>query len=177
MSALERNRQQSAVQESESDFAALSNRPVMSTEPTTGIRQGAATAFFDGFDLQDQPLISGLPELPGEVVTARTTVALVRAQAGSAVVVLFEQGDVRRPIIVGVLQHGERTAGSTDSPLVSVQVDDARLVLSAEREIVLQCGEASITLTRAGKVVIKGKYVVSRSSGYNKIKGAAVEIN
>jgi hypothetical protein len=50
-------------------------------------------------------------------------------------------------------------------------------VLSAEREIVLHCGDASITLTRAGKVIIKGRYLISRSSGYNKVKGAAVEIN
>ena len=50
-------------------------------------------------------------------------------------------------------------------------------MLTAEREIVLKCGEASITLTRAGKVLIKGTYVLSRSSGYNKIKGAAVDIN
>jgi hypothetical protein len=49
--------------------------------------------------------------------------------------------------------------------------------VSAEREIVLRCGDASITLTRAGKVIIKGRYVVSRSTGYNKIKGATVDIN
>jgi uncharacterized protein (DUF2345 family) len=61
--------------------------------------------------------------------------------------------------------------------LVSAQVDDQRVVLSAEREIVLRCGEASITLTRAGKVIIKGAYILSRASGYNKIKGAAVDIN
>ena len=49
--------------------------------------------------------------------------------------------------------------------------------MDAEREIVLRCGDSSITLTRAGKVIIKGKYILNRSSGYNKIKGAAVEIN
>jgi hypothetical protein len=63
------------------------------------------------------------------------------------------------------------------APLVSAQVDDQRIVLTAEREIVLKCGEASITLTRAGKVLIKGRYVLSGSSGYNKIKGAVVDIN
>jgi hypothetical protein len=50
-------------------------------------------------------------------------------------------------------------------------------VLSAEREIVLRCGAASITLTRAGKILINGSYILSRSTGYNKIKGAAVGIN
>jgi uncharacterized protein (DUF2345 family) len=95
------------------------------------------------------------------------------------VVLLFEAGDVRRPMIVGVLQERSvaHDAASLSQPLVSVQADDDRFVVSAEREIVLRCGEASITLTRAGKVLIKGTYVLSRSSGYNKIKGAAVDIN
>jgi hypothetical protein len=60
---------------------------------------------------------------------------------------------------------------------MQVQADGERQVITAEREIVLKCGHASITLTRAGKVIIKGTYVLSRSSGYNKIKGAAIDIN
>ena len=51
------------------------------------------------------------------------------------------------------------------------------MLLTAGREIVLRCGEASITLTRAGKVLIRGTYILTRSSGANRIKGAAVEIN
>jgi hypothetical protein len=47
----------------------------------------------------------------------------------------------------------------------------------AGKEIVLRCGDASITLTRAGKILIKGAYVLSRSSGVNRIQGGAVEIN
>ena len=47
----------------------------------------------------------------------------------------------------------------------------------SDREIVLRCGEASITLTRAGKVLIRGTYILTRSSGANRVKGAAVEIN
>ncbi len=60
---------------------------------------------------------------------------------------------------------------------MAIDADGERVLVTAEREIVLRCGEASLTLTRAGKVLIKGKYIVSRSSGYNKIKGAAVDIN
>lgn len=52
-----------------------------------------------------------------------------------------------------------------------------RLVLTADREIVLQVGKASITLTKAGKIILRGTYVVSRSSGVNKIKGGSVQIN
>lgn len=138
----------------------------------------ATTAVFCGFDQDDRPLVRDLPGLNREIVTAQTTVALVREQIGCRVVVLFEGGDVRKPIVMGVLQQPSRRAEPAEPvQLVSVQADDQRLVLSAEREVVLRCGEASITLTRAGKILIQGKYVLSRSSGYNKIKGAAVDIN
>ena len=50
-------------------------------------------------------------------------------------------------------------------------------MFTAESEIVLRCGEASITLTRAGKVLIRGTYLLSRSSGVNRIKGGSVQIN
>jgi hypothetical protein len=60
---------------------------------------------------------------------------------------------------------------------VEARVDGHRVVLDAEQEIVLRCGKASITLTRAGKVLIRGAYLLSRSSGVNRIKGGSVQIN
>ncbi|MGV8750478.1 DUF6484 domain-containing protein, partial [Pseudomonas aeruginosa] len=59
----------------------------------------------------------------------------------------------------------------------SARLDGERLEFSAEREIVLRCGKASITLTRAGKVIIHGAYLSSRSTGVNRIKGGSVQIN
>ena len=56
-------------------------------------------------------------------------------------------------------------------------VDRKRILFDAEEEIVLRCGEASITLTRSGKIIIKGSYLLSRSSGANRIKGGSVQIN
>jgi hypothetical protein len=55
--------------------------------------------------------------------------------------------------------------------------DGENLVIPAVAELVILCGEASITLTRAGKVLIRGAYVLTRSSGANCVKGAVVEIN
>jgi len=60
---------------------------------------------------------------------------------------------------------------------VSESGNPDRLELVAEREIVLRCGEASLTLTRAGKIILRGTYLLSRSSGVNKIKGGSVQIN
>jgi hypothetical protein len=51
------------------------------------------------------------------------------------------------------------------------------MIVSAKEELVLRCGKASITLTKAGKVMIKGSYLLSRSSGVNRIKGGSVQLN
>jgi hypothetical protein len=165
------------VVEEETDVpAALSRR---GGELLPGVLPGGVTGRIHGFDLDDQPLLVGLPGLGHEVVVTRTTVPLLRRHIGATVVVIFDQGDVRQPIVIGVLHDGRSTASTSlaAAPLVSAEVDDQRIVLTAEREIVLRCGDASITLTRAGKVLIKGTYILSRSSGCNKIKGAAVDIN
>jgi hypothetical protein len=146
-------------------------------ERTQTPSQPAATAKLCGFNLDDGPLVSDLPDLPGEMVLARTTIPLVRDHIGSQVVVLFEQGVLRRPIVIGLLQPARPASDRCNASEITVKSDGQRLVLSAEREIELRCGEASITLTRAGKILIQGKYILSRSSGYNRIKGAAVDIN
>jgi hypothetical protein len=178
MSALEDPFAVLVVEQESDEFATLSRKPFVAPQ-AAGPIPGVVTARLHGFDLEERPLVAGLPDLPGEIVPARTTVPLVRAETGSTVVVACEGGDPRRPIVLGVIRtQPARPPIETASPqIVSLQVDDDRLTLSAEREIVLKCGAASITLTRAGKVLIKGAYILSRSSGYNKIKGAAVDIN
>jgi hypothetical protein len=60
---------------------------------------------------------------------------------------------------------------------VEVDADGERLLVSARTQMVLRCGKASITLTRAGKVLIQGSYVLSRSTGVNRLRGGAVQIN
>ncbi|MBI2899868.1 MAG: hypothetical protein HYY17_06770 [Planctomycetes bacterium] len=100
------------------------------------------------------------PGNPAEsAVRARSTIPVPADAAGRDAVLIFEEGDPRRPIILGLLQTPEK------------------LVLSADEEIALKCGKASLTLTRAGKVLIRGAYVLSRSSGVNRVKGGSVEIN
>jgi hypothetical protein len=181
MSALEDPFRILLIEEESDEFAALSRRPVASQTPasTPSALPSVVTARLHGFDLEAQPLVTGLPELPGEIVVARTTVPLLSAHSGATVVLSFEGGNLRRPIIMGLLQDPIQpsTGGAPSPQLVSVQADDNRLVLSAEHEIVLRCGNASITLTRAGKVLIEGTYLLSCSTGYNKITGAAIDIN
>jgi uncharacterized protein (DUF2345 family) len=92
-------------------------------------------------------------------------------------VLAFEQGDAGRPIVMGWLR-GERSSPEVRAPgAVEVDADGERLLVTAKEQLVLRCGHASITLTKAGKVLVQGKYVSSRSSGVNRIKGGSVQIN
>jgi hypothetical protein len=113
-----------------------------------------------------------------------SVVALDKSAIGRAVVLQFVGGDPGKPVILGVLQGPldavrapEQAQGEVPGKKVDVELDGERLVFTAEKEIVLRCGQASITLTRAGKVLIRGAYLLSRSSGVNRIKGGSVQIN
>jgi hypothetical protein len=108
---------------------------------------------------------------------ARTVVAVDRQRIGEEVVLTFENSDRQKPIILGMLALAAAPSIVAAPTAVKVKLDDDVLELSANREIVLRCGEASITLTRAGKVIIRGAYLLSRSSGVNRIKGGSVQIN
>jgi len=77
------------------------------------------------------------------------------------------EGDPARPVVLGLL----------DAPPAPTGEEARVLKLTGERELILQCGDASISLRADGRIVIKGGYVLSRSTGVNKVKGASVQIN
>jgi hypothetical protein len=131
------------------------------------------------------------PGSPDGGMVARSMVDLAPSDRGAAVALIFERGDALKPVVLGKMAQGFATnapaersiesragqAGAAEVCPVTVTRDGERLVLSAEEEIVLSCGEASITLTRAGKVLLRGEYVSSRATGVNRIQGGSVEIN
>lgn len=126
---------------------------------------------------QGEPLVNFASNHSGSPLRAKTTVAVGRDTLGEEVLLVFEAANVLKPIIIGVIQSPTMPDEKPQPKSVSVECDGERVIFSADKEIVLRCGEASITLTRAGKILLKGTYVLSRSSGVNRIKGGSVQIN
>ena len=108
---------------------------------------------------------------------ARTLVDLHGSHVGEPVVLMFENGDPELPIVVGVIRQKEGWPLAQQPAQVEVEADGERMLVSAREQIVLRCGQASITLTKEGKVLIRGTYISSRSSGVNRIMGGSVQLN
>lgn len=101
---------------------------------------------------------------------------------GREVLLAFDQGNPERPIIVGVLADPLEDLLALDpadqaAAQKEMVIDGERIIIEGKAEIVLKCGEGSITLRKDGKIIIKGTHLLSRASGPNRIKGGSVQIN
>ena len=97
------------------------------------------------------------PGQPGSAtLRARTVIDLHGIHIGQPVVLMFEHGDATRPIVMGVIRQAEGWPLDEAPGQVDVDVDGERMLISAKDQMVLRCGDASITLTKAGKILIQG---------------------
>jgi hypothetical protein len=123
------------------------------------------------------PLVVYPGQPGGAALASRATLDLSGAHIGRQVVLMFEGGDPLRPIVIGCLRREEAWPLPGKPGQVEVDADGERLIVTAKEQVVIRCGKASITLTRAGKVLIQGEYVLSRSAGVNRVKGGSVQLN
>ena len=143
-------------------------------QQSAGVQLGELVGLTD----RGEPLVICPDAERPEAVGALTTVPLSLSHIGQRVILAFVGGDRSQPVILGCVQPPTSSGAEDSTPEpVALLMDDGRLTLTGEREIVLRCGKASITLTRAGKVLVKGAYLSSRSSGVHRIKGASVHVN
>jgi len=127
-------------------------------------QDGETTVDFSGNELGPLPARSILDR-------ERLECALPGAKQ-TPVLLVFENFDPTRPIIIGCV-HDKLPAKSPHD----LTVDGRTVTIEASEEILLRCGDSSITLKKNGRIVIKGNDIVSRASRINKLKGAAVAIN
>jgi hypothetical protein len=134
-----------------------------------------------GFGEDGRPYVVVSGSTLEESLAARSIVDLSESELGCHVVLAFESGDRGAPIVMGVLQEPNGRINRPNRAPVAPAAESERqretLTLTAKQEIVLRCGQASVTLTRAGKILLRGAYLLSRSSGVNRIKGGSVQIN
>jgi len=151
-------------------------------------------------DALGQPLVDFPQNLSTEAISAITTLPLEQAHASRQVALLFNQGDFSQPIVTGLIhsplqaildnfQQEQESAVEVKSlkkdnvemaanlDIENVCVDGKNLTFEATDQMVFKCGQSSITLTKEGKVLIRGKYLLNRSSGVNRIMGGSVQVN
>lgn len=154
------------------------------TVPLDGIRLGRIVSI----DEVGNILVDFTANKSGPIVARVTSSARSKAfqpgnPVGREVLLTFENNDPQCPIIVDTMYSliDEITEPATTlleaEEAQEIIVDGKRISFVAEEEIVLKCGKASITLTKAGKILIKGEYVLSHSSGENRLRGGSVSIN
>jgi len=155
---------------------------------------------FSGLNTQGEPLVNFAYNKADHPLVAISSLGLIPAQTGRQVALLFVDGNLEKPMIMGlihsqldeILENFELTVPGNEpvdnlipethneevpSKTEDAYLDGKRVVLEGKEEIVLKCGEASITLTKAGKILIRGKYLLNRSTGVNRIMGGSVQVN
>lgn len=80
----------------------------------------------------------------------------------------------QRGVVLGRI--GPMQPKSQDPALPNLDPPD-QLVIEARSNLTLRCGEGSITIRDDGKILIKGKDLVSHAQRMNRIKGGSVSIN
>ena len=160
------------------EFAQLLEAPVERTSVAAQRIDGMRVGKVVGFANDSQTPLVIYPGQPATAAfAARATVDLHGAHIGREVALLFENSDPCCPVVVGCLQNASPVAAGGLRGQVEVDADGRRLVLSADDQIVLRCGKASITLTKEGKLILQGAYVSHHSSGVLRLKGGSVQIN
>ncbi|ODT06058.1 MAG: hypothetical protein ABS58_13155 [Mesorhizobium sp. SCN 65-20] len=132
---------------------------------------GVVIGIFLGFD-EEAPLVVFPGNARETAVRARSLTVLSSDMIGAEVALLFEDGNVSRPLIVGRIVEPTRKA---TVPQVIRDGDLVRVV--AEERLELRCGKATIIMEKDGHITIRGTYVTSHASAANRIRGGSVNLN
>lgn len=129
------------------------------------------------------------PSSPGRVLVRWQTVDGIWDEGSLRVVrgLAIENGDLillHRPanwpewLVTNVIEGQQQSdIGNAKIGNANSTIQGRSIEIEAADEVTLRCGQASITLRRNGRVVIRGTYIESLSKGTNQIKGGSVLIN
>lgn len=150
--------------------------------PSLGVRLGRVVSF-----VNSDIVFVDFRENPHGPIAARLALGVCdRAKLKinhekTNVLLAFENNDNRLPIIIGLVSERlkDDEESETDAPEGSreIIIKGKRIVLDSDEEVVVKCGKSKIVLKKDGKIVVRGKNVISRASHGNCIRGGTVKIN
>lgn len=111
-------------------------------------------------------------------LVARCATQVTEEHVGRRAALMFEGGDPAKPILTGMLHFDDDEIG--DHPAMGslqIEEDDQKIDITLKKAISLKCGKASLIITPNGKILLRGKYLLSRASGVNRVQGGSVRIN
>jgi hypothetical protein len=153
----------------------LLNKAVSARAPAQEKIEGVLIGALRHVNAQGQPEVV-FSHLGSETAVARSLVAVSAQDAGRAVALGFEGGNPRLPIILGFMHEAE-SAAQVSGRHIAVQTDAGRVLLEAEDELELRCGEAVILMQADGRITLRGEYITSHASAGQRIRGGSVQIN
>ena len=98
----------------------------------------------------------------------------VALAAGDNVLLLECDGPGGRAIVLGRIGTSQT---QLKRPAEAKEHVPDELVIEAKKNLTLKCGAGSITIREDGKILIKGKDLVSHAQRMNRIRGGSVSIN
>ena len=152
--------------------------PAITPEPFTGALAGQLA----GIDAEGRILFceDGSPTpyavIIGLAIGDEEVVAAVRAQRRA--LVIKPENQPLQPVLVALLRNGV-SAEARDKAVgePATRIDGQALAIEAQQSLELSCGRARITLHSDGRIELNGDYLLSRSRGPIKLKGATIDIN
>ena len=101
----------------------------------------------------------------------------VPAEVGDTVLAMIPPSDAERGVVIGrVGLASAPNSTPANSGVLNGETPD-ELILEAKESLTLRVGEGSITIRADGKILIKGKDLVSHAQRVNRIRGGSVAIN
>lgn len=143
--------------------------------------QGIALGVLVALDEDGQPRVD-LPEWGLNALPAAQLVPLGTEHLGQRLAIGFIAGDPSRPIVLGLMltpgSAGSTTPEAHSRPAtLDACVDGERVLIEAQHEIELRCGESAIILQADGRIVLRGNYITSHASATQRILGGSVNVN
>lgn len=137
-----------------------------------GIDEEGRILFQEDGSLTSSPVLIGLSLADEEVADA--------ARAKRRALVIKPDNQPKQPVLVALLREGigaEARDKADKAGCEATRIDGQAVAIDAQQSLELSCGRARITLHADGRIELNGDYLLSRSRGPIKLKGATIDIN